>query len=114
MPAAAIEAAKEWHASEEGLSWHRKNYEKCSHLLHVVKKFVCAECGVEYDATDRGGNKYCSNNCMSSARRKSGKDDAEFVCKECGAVFVRNKYKKPTFCSRECSSRNISKRRGNE
>lgn len=96
--------ASEWHGSEEGLAWHREHYEKYKDCLYNTKTFVCECCGKEFEAIDNGHNRFCSNNCKSKWRRKSGIDNETRICKHCGKEFTTNKYSKTKYCSRKCSS----------
>ena len=96
---------KEWHASEEGLEWHRKNYERTKDKLHAKRKFTCEFCGKEFEAEDTGNNRFCSNKCKSAWRRKSGIDDETRECQICGRHFTANKYSKTRTCSRVCGAK---------
>lgn len=49
-------------------------------------------------------DKFCSNNCKSAYRRKSGVDNEERICKICGEIFITNKYSKAKVCSKKCSA----------
>lgn len=98
----AIPKAAEWHSSESGRSWHKKHYEKMKDSLYQKKVFVCEECGKEFEATNHGNNRFCSNNCKSAARRKSGVDNETRKCDWCGNLFEVNKYAKTRTCCRSC------------
>ena len=93
---------KKWHASPEGIEWHRK------HGLETWKnrnsfKVKCNYCGKEAE-TKTYHQTFCSNACKSSYRRKSGIDDIERKCLNCKKEYTVNKYAKRKFCSRKCSS----------
>src|SRR6185295_7692407 len=62
---------KEWHASEEGLEWHRQNGVK---TWEERKPFLieCRNCSKQVE-TKTYHQDVCSNACKSSLRRKEGK-----------------------------------------
>lgn len=89
--------AIEWHKSKEGREWHKKHFE-VSLGNRIKQKFICKNCGKEYETLSNGINKFCSNNCRSAYRRKSGVDDIERKCIKCGRSFKVNKYRKTKKC----------------
>ena len=100
----AIEAAPEWHASEEGFEWHSRQAkmfwnEREPHFN------VCNYCGDEYltRCVQIGGKHFCSNKCKAAARRAAGVDNEERVCPVCGGTFIVNKYSKTECCGSECA-----------
>lgn len=97
-----IPAAAEWHGSEEGIEWHKEHYKKYKHLLHKREYITCLECGKRVKKVANRRNKFCSNNCKSNYRRKSGVDDITVSCEHCGKTFMTNKYSSARFCSKEC------------
>ena len=99
----AVPKATEWHKSDEGRAWHREQYEKNKDKLHMKMEFICLNCGKSFIAEKTGNNRYCSNNCKSAYRRKSGVDNETRRCEVCGAEFTTNKYSKARTCSRKCS-----------
>lgn len=94
--------AIEWHKSFEGREWHKKNYENVKDKFLIKNKFICSNCGKEFESTQIN-SKFCSNKCKSSFRRKSGVDNEERYCLKCGEKFSVNKYSKIKYCSRSCS-----------
>ncbi|HJA89550.1 MAG TPA: HNH endonuclease [Candidatus Jeotgalibaca merdavium] len=101
--------ASEWHRSPEGRKWHREHAKKTltkENLVYVEKK--CELCGKTYE-TAREWSKYCSPNCVTKARKKSGVDNEERKCAVCGSSFIRNKYSKTKTCSKKCAGKLISK-----
>lgn len=92
--------AIEWHKSQQGRDWHKKHYDKMKEKLHIKKEFVCDNCGKTFTATATGANRFCSNNCKSAYRRKSGVDNVERKCVWCGEKFITNKYSKARFCEK--------------
>ena len=108
---AAVEAAKAWHRSEEGLAWHREHGKR---VFGNRKKepAVCVHCGKDYQADVQAKRRgFCSMACQSAARRASGVDDVERTCIICGATFVTNKYSKTKTCSKACSSESLRRTR---
>lgn len=103
------EMAKEWHSSQDGSIWHKEHGKKIFGKENRFKvKMKCIVCDSEYEsdsivAVKNGGSKFCSNNCKSEHRRRSGVDDVKEVCEICGVVFIKNKYSKKRLCSRTCS-----------
>lgn len=67
--------AIEWHKSEEGREWHRKQalFRKDNRTEHVN---ICAQCGKEFINFANKGKKFCSGACqqkhLREARKKSG------------------------------------------
>lgn len=93
----AMPASKEWHASKAGHEWHKEHYKKMKEKLLVEKTFVCEHCGKEFTSTQTK-SRFCSNNCKSAARRKSGVDDVTKTCSKCGKEYTANKYQKTKYC----------------
>lgn len=112
------DAAAKWSKTEEGLEFRRKHAKdvlsKYHDQLHTreVKK-DCDVCGKEYLTTNLSAtsSRFCSNNCKSEFRRRSGVDDELRKCKHCHIEFTANKYAKKKFCSRSCSSTYLVKYR---
>lgn len=61
----------------------------------------CDNCGKHYKSS---AERFCSNECAKSFRRKNMKSTFEIICKQCGKEFsVLYKYRGRKFCSTECS-----------
>lgn len=91
---------KKWHASEEGLEWHRQ------HGLKTWKErtpftISCKKCG-KLAETKCFHQDFCSNSCKSSWRRAKGLDNEERECVICKEKFKANKYEKTKCCGRKC------------
>ena len=97
--------AKDWHKSDAGRQWHKNHYEANKDKLHKKIEITCQICGKEVVVTKTGHNKFCSNACKSTYRRRLGVDNENRVCTICGAVFTTNKYSKAKTCSTECKSK---------
>ena len=92
--------ANEWHASDAGREWHKQHYENNKHTLHKKITRECSHCGKSHETAKLNGNAFCSNNCKSAYRRKSGVDNIEISCQHCGSTFTANKYgRSRKFCS---------------
>ncbi|EOH1040497.1 HNH endonuclease signature motif containing protein [Enterobacter kobei] len=96
---------KEWHASEEGRRKHSEIGAQAYKNFNPDEK-LCANCGNRFVPKKIGSqDKFCSNNCKSEARRKSGVDDETRSCVCCEKEFVVNKYSRNKTCSRACAMR---------
>jgi len=66
----AILAAPEWHASPEGLVWH-KEHGKRTWDNAEYRTLICAECGKEYQTRARETkSKFCGLNCKMKQFRE--------------------------------------------
>ena len=102
--AAGIEAAKVWHKSDAGREWHSQlASRRMSEREYITKK--CLVCEKEYKTRAvQSETKFCSNNCKSEYRRRSGVDNIKAQCIVCGCEFIKNKYSAKKCCSRKCST----------
>lgn len=92
---------KEWHKSVKGLEWHKKHGIVCWEQRASFSS-NCKECGKNF-ITKTYHQLFCSNNCKSISRRKSGVDDVDVICAFCKKVFKRNRYAKKKYCGIKCS-----------
>ena len=99
--------AIEWHKSNVGSEWHSKHIKKQHQNGAFKKELICTNCGKIYlgEIRKNGGNTFCSNNCKSAYRRKSGVDNIIKVCPICNSNFKTDKYKPATTCSRSCANK---------
>jgi len=98
-------AAAEWHASAEGVAWHREHGARTWDGRTATPR-TCGHCGGSYGSRSlKGDEKYCSARCRAAARRASGVDDEDRTCQRCGNAFRCNRYLKTRFCSRSCAAR---------
>lgn len=97
----AIPKASEWHKSETEREWHRKQWIVSIGSQKPIEH-ICQYCGKKYMAIEKRTNRFCSNNCKSAARKKSGVDDETRKCEVCGKEFIANKYSTKRFCSSGC------------
>ena len=108
------ELSKEWHASPEGLEWHREHGKNCWNNKEY-KEFNCIYCGKSFLSRDSSVPKYCSNGCGYKHRRSIGYYDRKIKCQECGKEFDTtvpinpNKIRK--FCSRKCAGKSLRRSR---
>lgn len=106
-----IELAKEWHASDAGIEWHRQHAKNFNFGNFEYGNGECANCGKHF-VRKSWQNEFCSNNCKSISRRKSGVDNITQNCARCGTEFIKNKYARVKFCTRSCAAKQrISNRR---
>lgn len=102
---AGVEAAREWHASDEGIEWHKKQYELTKDRLHALHTYNCKQCGTSFEATKNkrdDSHRFCGRNCKAAWRRESGIDDEPRDCEYCKQEFMCNKYQKTKYCSSDC------------
>lgn len=93
--------AIEWHQSIIGREWHKEQYKKTlANKKILIKKFICEYCGKEYTAITNGTNRFCSNNCKSAYRRKTGIDNEIRKCIKCNKEFIVNKYSYRKYCEK--------------
>lgn len=101
---AGIEAAKSWHASDEGREWHSDHWADSLAKAFTEVEKQCDQCGGEFtDRSAQGAGRFCSNACKAKARRERGDDDEERICEICRQPFTVNKYQSTSTCSRRCS-----------
>lgn len=92
--------AKKWHASAEGLEWHRQHGFK---TWEERQPFTvpCKKCG-KIAETKCFHQDFCSDACKSSWRRQERLDNESRECAVCRNTFEANKYAKTKCCSRKC------------
>lgn len=71
---AGIEAAKEWHSSEDGIKWHSEHGKKTWLKREYFDK-VCEVCGNNYKTPFPNRSKYCHQNCKAKALRNRRKNN---------------------------------------
>lgn len=74
----AIQAAPEWHHSEEGKAWHsvrgKENWK-----LRQLQTYICSFCGKEFQTKHmygEGSNHFCHQNCKAAYRRRRLKNES--------------------------------------
>lgn len=102
----ARDAARAWHASPAGLTWHSSNG-TASWAGRAAVKHACTQCGVEFESRAKVSST-CSMACHAARRRASGKDDELRICAFCGEKFATNRFKPKKFCTRVCYVRSRS------
>jgi hypothetical protein len=93
---------KVWHASNEGIEWHKKHAAANNFGKFDFGLVSCKVCGSEFTKKTMRAN-MCSNKCRAKDRRLSKKDHIDRVCKCCSNDFKSCKYTGSEFCSRKCS-----------
>lgn len=83
------------------------------HSIHVIpfnflklQKFVCQNCGKEFEKPNVGTNKFCTPKCRQIYFSKLPHITAS--CEYCGKIFKTHK-KTQRFCSNECAAKEKSK-----
>jgi len=76
-----------------------------------LKTFTCQNCSKEFQTKHNRFVKYCGDNCVMSARNKSGVDNIDRTCVICSNSFVINRYQKTQTCSFNCRNKLISLRK---
>ncbi len=94
---------KEWHASDEGIAWHKLHGIKTWNEREPIK--ICCKICSAIAITKTYHQEFCSNACKSKCRRDKGLDDVEKVCPVCNCKFIINRYKKTKTCSLECGKK---------
>lgn len=103
----AQDAAREWHGTEAGLKFHRRNGARTAGMAkaHPVGK-ACEQCEalfLDHSLGRRG--RFCSAPCSAAWRRASGLDDEDRRCVACRCTFRVNRYSKQANCSADCGRR---------
>lgn len=96
-------AAPAWHRSPEGRAWHSKNARE-NPPTYEEGQITCKHCGTVFTGKIKLGE-YCSKNCVSAARRKSGVDDEDRKCVYCGKEFRINRYSRTACCGQSCAAK---------
>lgn len=108
----AVPAAKLWHRSQEGRTWHSEKARR--ELPDRVHRLQCEFCGcpvTRVGVVQKG--RFCSNACRAAERRATGVDDEQRACAYCSDPFTVNRYSKTITCSRACANRQrAAKKRG--
>lgn len=98
----AMEAAKEWHRTDEGREWHRQHALTQEPRERV--EYTCDFCGKKFlQQKANVGHHFCSGKCAAAFRRRSGADNVAYICEQCGKEFWRDKFKPHRFCSTACA-----------
>lgn len=99
----AVPKAAQWHGTAAGKAWHSQHAKETIANMKETR-FVCNYCGKEFFRKPIWKSKYCSNNCKSGARRRSGVDNEMRQCPVCGGDFSVNKYSAQRCCSPRCGN----------
>lgn len=88
-----------WHKSKVGREWHKEQYKiSLGKSQNLRIRIICENCGKEFKTVNNGTNRFCSNNCKTAYRKKSGIDDETRKCIKCGRTYIVNKYSKRKYC----------------
>jgi hypothetical protein len=99
----AREAAKGWHSSEEGRTWHRR-HGRSSWASVERQDIVCACCAKVFRGYPSAGAKLCSKACRQK-HSYPNRFSVERKCAACDAEYKASRYRQARFCSRACSNR---------
>lgn len=102
----AREAAKAWHASDEGIRWHSENARKVWET-RTPKEATCSVCSSVFLTFWGDKAKFCSKSCTNKVTYKKHKT-SQRTCAMCGDGFLASKYRATAYCSRACSNRHRS------
>ena len=106
------EKIHKWHRSKKGrLSLSNKAKKQCEN--REFRSFVCQVCKKDFQSNHNTNPKYCSDNCVQSARLKSGIDNEERNCRICDTKFTINKYQNTQVCSMKCRNLWLKEKRNN-
>ena len=107
------EAAKDWHASPEGRTWHKSNYENNARTALAVRVMhSCGCCGKPFEGPKHA--KFCSQSCGRKHRRATGVDQVVKVCEHCGDDFSSCRQDYIRFCCRSCATKHWRAARGTD
>lgn len=93
-------AARVWHASEEGLKWHSENGKRIWENRFKDKPCTCAQCGSSFLGLLEK-TRYCSRKCSSKYLAENVYQKT-CDCQVCGKSFQVGKYRKGLTCSPSC------------
>lgn len=103
------ELAKAWHASPEGLAWHREHGRQTWVGRERVSVGPCAGCGnpVSSYMTNTGGgnNRWCSHGCFQRTAEREKWYRVDATCPVCGASFQQKRTGRPVNCSKSCAAK---------
>lgn len=102
----AREKASEWHRSDEGRAWAKKNARRLVEQgkLNPTTLYTCENCGKQFIGVKRRAkHKFCSGACEQYFRRHNGLNDEKRICAVCGKEFIADRYEKTKTCSRSCA-----------
>ena len=105
--ATAREKSKEWHASADGMRWHRDHAKRTLGRI-PKKKIKCVHCGHEWMTTYHNA-RFCSRSCSATYHVMHVMEKTERKCEECGVLFMVPKVRKTRFCSPQCSAWGVAK-----
>lgn len=99
----ALKKAALWHASPEGIEWHKAHAKKMWEAATKSER-TCQCCGKAYESY-QSDSRFCSNPCMQRASYRNQFTQKK-VCEYCGTEFLASKYRNVRHCSRVCGIKN--------
>ena len=103
----AIDAARDWHSTPEGLEWHKQNGKK-TWEKREPKDCTCVVCGSVFSSFFPARSKFCSKKCTQAHYYRELRVAAE--CAVCKTEFFRYKYRSQECCSYDCAAKLKSQR----
>lgn len=94
---------KEWHASGEGLEWHRQHGQDTWEGRRPEYDKACEECGKPFKSFFERA-RFCSRSCINRHNERTHRYYEERNCIICGKSFEVKKSKKQQTCSRSCGA----------
>ncbi len=101
--AEALAKAAEWHASPEGIEWHR-GHGRASWKTRKPHVAVCSVCRKNYETYFPRRSSYCSDACGQRKRLKRYFTEIR-QCAWCGNDFTTNRHRPTVCCSHLCGNR---------
>lgn len=94
--------AKKWHASKEGIEWHKKHGKECwaNRKQSIIK---CVVCSKERLTPFPSRTRFCSSACAQKVGYQRYKTE-ERICIKCGKSFIANKHRKTVSCGYSCAA----------
>lgn len=96
---------KAWHASPEGIAWHRLHAIKSNFGNGPAFDYECQQCFKPYQSKRKSVTRFCSNACKSMWRRKNQMDDINKECPVCHKTYRSSKYARAKSCGVICGQR---------
>lgn len=118
MNKAQIAAAK-WSRTVEGLRFRKKRGKDLAastlkyHEKNIEKQCLICHSSYKTSVIAENRSNFCSNNCKSEHRRRTGIDNVDRACLKCNSLFRVNKYSKKNKCDNCIPSHYVGRKRKN-
>ena len=97
----AIEKARKWHSSPEGVEWHSR-HGKAINAARENIDLVCEYCGEHFERRYR--TKFCSSRCKNKSYYHKKSSRVERACVVCGKTRIVYRHSKTVCCSARCAA----------